>query len=326
MNTDSTLVIYCLFLLSITSTVSSIPFARIVNASYSSGVSFSKTNYTTADACLCSCLFQPHCLSCSITKLSTTILYCQLYATYPSRGSQLTPSSISSVSVLTDRTSSSVYIINGTQLSHPPKLFSDDLNPWVPIFKIFTGNNQSFFWLNSSASTTLKSIPAVPINQSQSHWFSVLLSQWNTYSYKPTQVALAFIVNRTKIIELLIFNNTQSDVYSWFNITRVASTQFWPIASYRTTSQGLAQMIAVYTDSTSTRAFNTNFKSENSCSNDFYGFFFTYGGYSDTCIAAAVSSMSTVAVPTIFYSPTSGFTNGSLSSYRIADGLMGFVR
>jgi hypothetical protein len=299
--------------------------AKIVNATYSTGVSFLQTNVSTSTACLCSCTAYPHCLSINVMKLSNNIYSCQLFATYPINSSQLSSSSTSNVTIYTIRILDSVYIDNGSHLSNPTDLFSNNINPWIPIFKLFTGNNQSFLWFNSSNLTTLTPIPKISINQPESHWFNILLSQWYENLYIPNQVAIAFIVNRTTIFDFLIFNSSQSNIASWFSITRLISNQYWGISQYKTSAIGQAQMKAVYTDNYCTRSFNCNFKSANGCTQDFTGFFFLYGGYADTCIAA-VRNISQVAVPTIYYCPTTTYTNGNLSYFNIADGLMGFVR
>jgi hypothetical protein len=316
--------VYC-FLIHII-TINALPVANILQATYSTGVSFSKLNFTTSNACICTCINHPHCLSISVTKLSNQTFYCQLFATYPVQSSQLSPSLTSNVTIYTARALSSVYNDNGTSLTNPKNLLSDAANSWLPIFKVFTGNNQSFLWINSSNLTTLTAIPQIPINQVTSHWFNILISQWNQNSYTPNQVAIALIVNRTIVFDFLIFNGSQVDIASWFSITSLISTAYWPVLQYRTTQEGLLQMKAVYTDSDCTRLFNVNYKGSTSgCSPDFYGYLFVYGGYKDSCIAA-VRNMSTVAVPTIFYSPSTTITNGNLSYFAIADGIMGFVR
>jgi hypothetical protein len=231
----------------------------------------------------------------------------------------------SNVTIYTDRVLNSVYINNGNRLTNPTSLFSNNINPWIPIFKLFTGNNQTFLWLNSSSLTTLTPIPQISINQIESHWFNILLSQWNENSYIPNQVAIAFIVNHTNIFEFLIFNSTQSNISSWFSIFRFVSNQYWGISQYRNLSFAQTQLTAVYTDAYCIRSFNTNFKFSSGCTQDFYGFFFVYGGYKDECIAA-VRNISQVLIPTIYYCPTANYTNGNLSYYNIADGLMGFIR
>jgi hypothetical protein len=231
----------------------------------------------------------------------------------------------SNVTLYTDRIINSVYINNGSRLTNPKSLFSNNINPWIPIFKLFTGNNQTFLWLNSSSLTTLTQIPTIAINQIDSHWFNILISQWNENFYIPNEVAIAFIVNHTNIFEFLIFNSTQSNISSWFSILRLISNQYWSISQYRNTSIGQTQMTSVYTDNNCVRSFNTNFKFSTGCSQDFYGFFFIYGGYKDTCIAA-VRNMSQVLIPTIYYAPTSTYTNGNLNYFNIANGLMGFIR
>ncbi|CAF4281772.1 unnamed protein product, partial [Adineta steineri] len=159
-----------------------------------------------------------------------------------------------------------------------------------------------------------------------SHWFNILISQWNQNSYIPQQVGLAFIVNQTNIFEFLIFNSTQSTTTNWFSILRLISSQFWGIAQYQSTSIGQSQMIPLYTDSDCIRSFNCNFKySTSGCTQDFYGFFFIYGGYRDLCIAA-VRNISQVPVPSIFYCPTTAYTNGNLNYFNISNGVMGFIR
>jgi hypothetical protein len=310
-----------LYIISVYST----PVANIINATYSTGVSFSKINLTTANACMCSCIRYPHCLSISVMKLSNNTYYCQLFATYPIKSSQLSSSVISNVTIYTDRTLSSVYINNGSLLTNPTSLFFNNTKPWIPIFKIFSGNNQSFLWLNSSNLTTLTDIPEIPVNGTTSHWFSILISQWNQGLYIPNQVALAFIVNRTIIFDFLIFNVSQPNITSWFSITGLASNQYWSISAYRNDQIGQTQMTSVYTDTSCIRSFNCNFKASAACSSDFYGLFFVYGGYQDACIAA-VRNMSQVLLPSIYYSPTTAFTNGNLSYFNVADGLMGFVQ
>ena len=300
--------------------------ARIVNATYSTGISFSQRNYTTSTACLCSCQAQPHCLSLSVTSYSSAIFYCQLFATYPYKSSQLTESSTSYVLVLSDRVSNSVYVNNGSRLSKLTNIFAENINPWIPIFKIFTGNNQTFLWLNSSDPTTQVDIPMITINRTRAHWFSVLISQWKTNAYRPNQIALGFIVNNTIIFDFVIFNGTQATIFDWHTSTHFASSQYWDLSSYMNASMDPEQMKAIYSDSTCTRSFNTNYKSPNQCDVDFYGYYFMYGGeYTDSCIAA-VRNITTVAKPTIFYSPLTTYTSGNLDYYRIADGIMGFVR
>jgi len=231
----------------------------------------------------------------------------------------------SNVTIYTDRVLNSVYINNGNRLTNPTSLFSNNINPWIPIFKLFTGNNQTFLWLNSSSLTTLTSIPQISINQIESHWFNILLSQWNENFYIPNQVAIAFIVNHTTVFEFLVFNSKQSNISSWFSILRFVSNQYWGISQYQNLSIAQTQFTAVYTDAYCVRSFNTNFKFSNGCTQDFYGFFFVYGGYKDECIAA-VRNISQILIPTIYYCPTANYTNGNLSYYNIADGLMGFIR
>ena len=317
-------VLYYLLLLN-TMVLCSLRVSRIVNATYSTGVSFSKTNFSTPYACICACDSHPHCLSISITKLSTVTYYCQLYATYPFKSSQLTSSSVSNVTVMRDRTMNSVYINNGTTLSNPTNIFSNNINPWIPVFKLFTGNNQSFLWFNSSNSTTLTDIPKISINQTASHWYSILISQWNQNSYKPSQVAMAFIVNRSKIFDFLIYNASQSNITSWHVVSRIVSSEYWTISNYKNTNEGQEQLIYVFTDSYCIRSFNANFKFTTGCDKDFYGFYFVRGGYKDTCLAA-VRNISKLALPTIYYTATTDYTSGSLDYYSIADGIMIFVR
>jgi len=259
-------------------------------------------------------------------KISTNIYYCQLFATYPINSSQLTSSLTSNVTIYNDRTLNSVYINNGSRLSNPRNLFLNNSNPWIPAFKIFTGNNQSFLWLNSSNLTTLTTIPQISINQIGSHWFSILVSQWYENLYLPNQVAIAFIVNRTNIFDFLIFNASQSNITTWFSSSRLVSNQYWGISQYKGTTFAQTQMESVYTDNDCIRTFNCNFKfSTSGCTEDFYGFFFVYGGYKDLCIAA-VRNISQLSIPSIYYSPTTAYTNGSFNYFYIADGIMGFVR
>ena len=305
-------------------TVAGVPVTKLVNAVYSKGSPFSRSNMTTADACLCSCSAHPHCLSISVAQLTSSVYLCQLFATYPKTGAHLSASSTSNVTVYTDRTLNSVYVYNGSALSNPQSLFANSTDPWIPAFAIYAGNGQSFLWMNSSNLTTLTSIPRVQTNQSSRHWFSIMVSQWNQGLFVPNQVALAFIVNRTTVFEFLTFNTSQSDIRSWFTISRFISARIWVVEDYRNRSEG-QQLQAVYTDTTCTRSFNCNFKYPNTCSSDFYGFFFVYGGYFDSCIAA-VRNISQVPVPSIFYDPNSAFTNGNLTYYKLADGLMGFFR
>jgi len=258
-------------------------------------------------------------------KISYNIYYCQLFATYPVNGSQLSISPTSNVTIYNDRILSSVYINNGTRLSNPKNLFSNNINPWIPAFKLFTGNNQSFLWLNSSNLTTLSTIPTIPINQTVSHWFNILVSQWNQNLYLPNQVAIAFIVNHTIIFDFLIFNAVQSNIITWFSISRLVWNQYWGISQYVNSTQGQTQMEAIYIDTSCIRSFNCNFKFATGCTQDFHGFFFVHGGYNDTCIAA-VRNASMIPIPSIYYSPTKNNTNGNLNYYNIADGIMGFVR
>jgi len=299
--------------------------AKIINATYSTGISFSKLNLTTSNACICSCFNHPHCLSISVMKISYNIYYCQLFATYPINRSQLSISSISNVTIYNDRILNSVYINNGTSLSNPTNLFLNNINPWIPVFKLFTGNNQSFLWLNSSNLTTLSIIPKFSINQTDSHWFNILISQWNENLYLPNQVAIAFIVNHTIIFDFLIFNALQSDITTWFSLSRLVSNQYWTISQFTNTTEGQTQMKAIYTDINCIRSFNCNFKLATGCTEDFYGFFFVHGGYNDTCIAA-IRNTSMISIPSIYYCPTTAYSNGNLTYFNIADGIMGFVR
>jgi hypothetical protein len=83
---------------------------------------------------------------------------------------------------------------------------------------------------------------------------------------------------------------------------------------------------AIYTDSDCIRSFNCNYKPVPSgCTQDFYGFFFVHGGYHDACVAD-VRNVSQIPLPCIYYAPTAANTNGSLSYFNIADGIMVFVR
>ena len=305
-------------------TVDGVPVTKLVNAVYSKGSPFSSSNMTTADFCFCSCSAHPHCLSSSVAQLSSSVYLCQLFATYPTNGAHLSASSTSNVTIYTDRTLNSVYVYNGSVLSNPQSLLTNSTDPWIPAFSIYAGNGQSFLWMNSSNLTTLTSIPRAQTNQSSRHWFSIMVSQWNQGLFVPNQVALALIVNRTTVFEFLTFNTSQSDIRSWFVISRFISAQSWVLGNYRNRTEG-QQMQAVYTDSTCTRSFNGNFKYPNTCAGDFYGFFFVYGGYYDSCIAA-VRNISQLPVPSIFYDPISAFTNGNLNYYNLADGLMGFFR
>ncbi len=299
---------------------------KIINATYSTGSSFLTTNLPISNTCMCYCIDHPHCLSISIIKTSIGIYSCQLFATYPTNSFQLSSSLMSNVTVYTDRVLRSVYVNNGIHLSNPTNLFSNTINPWIPVFKLFTGNNQSFLGLNSSNLTTLTPIPTISINQITAHWFSILISQWNENMFVPNQIAIAFIVNRTIVFDFLIFNASQSNITSWFSISRLISNQYWAISQFQNSTEGQTQMKSIYTDSNSIRSFNCNFKlSTNGCSGDFYGFFFVYGGYRDLCIAA-VRNISEVSIPSIFISPTTYFTNGNLGYYNISDGIMIFVR
>ncbi|UJR26678.1 hypothetical protein I4U23_007995 [Adineta vaga] len=258
--------------------------------------------------------------------MSTSFYQCQLFATYPSKSSQLSSSLASYVTIFVNRTMSSIYMNNGTRLSNPTSLFSNTSRPWIPIFKLFTGNNQLFLGLNSSYLTTLTAIPTISIHQIAPHWYNVLLSQWNQNLYIPNQLAIAFIINRVTIIDFLVFNSTLSTTSTWFNILRLISNQYWSISQYSSTSIGQTQMTSIYQDNDCIRSLNCNFKYSNSgCTLDFYGYFFIYGGYKDLCIAA-VRNISKVSVPSIFYSPTINYTNGKLDYFNISDGIMGFVR
>ena len=318
-----------LYLLSMNwmASVHCLPVAKIINSQYLTGSPFLTRTVSVSSACMCSCILHPHCLSLSLIILTKSSFTCQLFATYPSSSYQLTYSGTSNVTVLTNRTISSVYVNNATTLHNPTSLFSDNTNnPWIPAFLIRTGNNQPFLWLNSSNLTTLTDIPTLLINRSAPHWFSILISQWNQGSFRPSQVALAFIVNRTTVFDFLVFNASEADIHSWFAISRLISNRYWSISLYRNTSQGQAQMKSIYNDVDCIRSFNANFKySPNDCSIDFYGFFFLYGGFPDQCIAA-VRNISAVPIPSIFYDPRSNLTLGNLNYYNIADGLMGFVR
>ena len=304
--------------------VDALQLSKLVNAVYSKGTPFSSSNMTTADACLCSCSAHPHCLSSSVAQLASSVYLCQLFATYPTRGAHLSASSTSNVTVYVDRTLNSVYVYNGSALSNPQSLFTNSTDPWIPAFALYAGNGQSFLWMNSSNLTTLTSMPQVQANPSSQHWFSVMVSQWNQGEFVPSQVALAFIVNRTTVFEFVTFDTSQSNMSSWFVISRFIAARSWLIGNYRNDTAG-QQLQAVYTDSKCTRSFNCNFKSANTCTGDFYGFFFIYGGYYDSCIAA-VRNISQLPVPSIFYSPNSAFTYGNLDYYKLADGLMGFFR
>ncbi|CAF2607993.1 unnamed protein product [Rotaria sp. Silwood2] len=304
----------------------SLPVANIVNAIYLTGSSFTKINLTTSNACMCSCILHPHCLSISVMKISNNTYYCQLFATYPIKSSQLSSSLTSNVTIYTDRTLKSVYIDNGTYLSNPTNLFFNTKNPWIPVFKLYTGNNQSFLWLNSSNLTTLTNIPNISINQTMFHWFNILISQWNQMLYIPDQIAIAFIVNHTIIFDFLIFNASQTTILNWFSTKSLLSNQYWNISQYRNIPISSIQVKSIYSDNDCIRSFNYNFKfSTSGCNQDFYGFFFVYGGYKDLCIAAN-QNMSQVSIPSIYFSPTINYTNGSLYNFKIADGLMGFVR
>lgn len=304
----------------------SVSIARILNARYSTGISFSQVNLTTSSACLCSCIDHPHCLSINVMKISDNIYYCELLATYPINSSQLKSSTTSNATIYTDRTLSSVYINNGTRLTNPKNLFLNNTNPWIPAFKLFTGNNQSFLWFNSCNLTTLTTIPKFPITQITSHWFSILISQWYQNLYIPNQVALAFIVSGTTVFDFVVFNSSQSDITTWFSISRLISTQQWAISQYKNTTPGQTYMKSVYTDSDCIRSFNCNFKySTSGCTNDFYGFFFFYGGYRDLCISA-VRNASQISLPSIYYTLTTAYANGNLNYFNVADGIMGFIR
>ncbi|CAF0731621.1 unnamed protein product [Adineta ricciae] len=304
---------------------SALSVARIVNATYSAGIAFLNTNSTAPTSCMCSCIAHPHCLSISVTTKSVTLYQCQLFATYPMKSSQLSPSSTTYVMVYTNRTMKSVYLNNGTQLSNPARLFSNTVFPWIPIFKLFSGNNQSFLGLNSSNLTTLTAIPTIPFYQIMPHWFNILLAQWNQNLYVPSQLAIAFITNRTTIIDFLIFNTVQSNTTNWFSSSRFISNQYWSLPQYINTTIAQSQMIPVYMDSDCIRSLNCNFKySSSGCTQDFYGYFFIHGGYKDSCIAA-VRNVSQVPIPSIFYSITKDYTNGNINNYNISNGLIGFV-
>lgn len=318
--------IFLYLLLIQTGSIHSILISKIINATYSGGSSFSKINLTTSDTCMCLCIDHPHCLSISIMKMPNNTFYCQLFATYPRNNSELSLSLASNVSIYTNRTLNSVYINNGTRLSNPTSLTLNSINPWIPVFKLYTGNNQSFLWLNSSNLTTLINIPSISINQALPHWFSILISQWNQLLYIPNQVAIAFIVNRTMILDFLIFNSSQSNITTWFSAVNLLSTQYWQILSNPTSLVSQTQIKSVYSDSDCIRSFNCNSKfSTSGCTHDFYGFFFVNGGYKDACIAAT-KNMSQIALPSIYYSPTTSYTNGDFSYFQVADSLMGFVR
>ena len=307
-------------------TIDGLQIAKILHANYSGGVPFLTINQMSSNRCLCFCIVHPHCLSISVISSTISMSICQLFATYPMKSSQLSISSTSFVWIYVDRTINSTYVNNGNQLTNPISLFSNETNRWIPIFKLYTGNNQSFLWLNSSNLIQLTAIPTIAIDQFDSHWFNILLTQWTSNSYIPNQVALAFIVNRTNLFEFLIFNSSQTDLFNWFTISRLISRQYWNIYLSPSTMNSQLQMKATYTDDFSIRSFNANFKSTTGCAQDFYGFFFVYGGFRDVCLAAAVRNSSQLVIPTIFYSPTMTATNGNLSDYFIADGLMGFVR
>lgn len=306
--------------------VNSVLVTNIINVTYSIGSPFAKMNLTISNICMCSCIAHPHCLSINIITITNTNYYCQLFATYPIQISQLSLLVGSNVTIYTDRVLSSVYLNNGLYLSNPQNLSFGIDNPWIPIFKLYTGNDRPFLWLNSSNLTTLTNIPMIPINQLTPHWFSVLISQWNQGSYIPNQVSIAFIVNHTIIFDFLIFNASQTNISNWFSTTNFISNQFWNSTQFKTTLATTPLMTAVYSDSDCIRSFNCNFKySTSGCGQDFTGFFFVYGGYGDLCVMSA-SHNSQIAVPTIYFSPTKTFTNGSLSNFLVADGIMGFVR
>jgi hypothetical protein len=172
--------------------IQSLSIATILNANYSTGMFFSSMNVSTYNECMCSCILHPHCLSISSIKTSSNYI-CQLYATYPTKSSQLLSSSTSNVSIYADRVLNSVYINNGTQLFNPTSLFINNTDPWIPVFKLYTGNNESFLWFNSSNSTTLIDIPKIIVNQTASHWYSILISQWNNRLYTPNQVLIYYL-------------------------------------------------------------------------------------------------------------------------------------
>jgi hypothetical protein len=300
--------------------------AKINSANFTAGIAFSTTVVTSPDACICSCIAHPHCLSVS-SDTQPTSFTCRLFATYPSMSSQLTWAIQSSTTVLTDRILASVYSSNFTRFVNPTELFSNTSPPWIPVFQLVTGNNQSFLWMNSSNSTTLTSIPSITINSSLiPHWYSILIAQWYQSLYVPRQVALVFIVNRSVIFNIFILNAWQSNINTWFSSANVASTGIWIGLQHQNTSYAVAQMKPVYVDNVCTRSFNANFKSTtDNCDGDFNGYFFVYGGYKDSCIAAA-RNLPTVYIPSVFYSPTANSTTGSLNSYMVADALMMFVQ
>ena len=318
-----------LLLLQTLSSSEALSFAKIVNSSYSSGVAFAQSNVLQPTVCYCSCINQPHCLSISLSRSvgASGSYFCQLFATYPNQPNQLSSSSNSNVSVFTDRTSRSAKILLDNKLISPPSLFPNDSNaPWIPLLLLRSGNNQSFLWFNSSSATSLSTVPDLFVNASAAHWFSILISQWNQGTYRPSQVALAFFLNQSSLIDFLVFNASQSDIFSWFSIARLVSNQFWSILQYQGTAVGDTYIKAIYQDANCTRSFNSNFKySSTSCAMDFYGYFFVYGGFRDQCIGA-VRTLSQVPIPSIFYSPTENYTSGSLNQFSQAFGLMVFVR
>lgn len=307
-------------------TIDGLRIAKILHANFSTGIPFSTISQTNSNRCLCFCIAHPHCLSVNVISGFVSMSMCQLFATYPMKSSQLSSSSISSVWIYVDRTINSTYVNNGNQLTNPKMLFSNDTDRWIPIFKLFTGNNQSFLWLNSSIPTQSMAIPTIPIHQSDPHWFNILLTQWTNDSYVPSQIALAFIVNRDNIFEFLVFNSSQTNLFDWFTMPRLISRQYWNINLNPGSTSNQIPMKAIYTDDFSIRSFNANSKSTNGCAQDFSGFFFLHGGFRDVCLSTAMGNSSQLVIPTIFYSRTSTVTNGSLNDYYIADGLMGFVR
>lgn len=322
-----------LIFLQINISIDAFSFAKIINSNFSSGVPFAQINVMKPTVCTCSCFDHPHCLSIVVIRLNIDSFFCQLFATYPSQTNQISFSTDSNVSLFTERILRSTKLFLNNKLISPSGVFSTNSTntPWIPLFVLRPGNNQSFLWVNSSVSTSVSSIPDLFVNKIETHWFNVLVSQWNQGTYRPEQVALAFFVNQTSMIDFLIFNASQSDIFSWFSISRLISTQFWSILSYRDTNIGQTQMKSIYQDSDSTRSFNCNFKtsststSSNSCSMDFFGFFFVYGGFRDQCISA-VRNISQLPIPTLFYSPTRNYTMGNLNQFSQAFGLFVFVR
>ncbi|CAF5120364.1 unnamed protein product, partial [Rotaria sp. Silwood1] len=97
------------------------------------------------------------------------------------------------------------------------------------------------------------------------------------------------------------------------------SNQYWNITPYRNIPIAQIQIKSIYTDNDCIRSFNGNLKfSTSGCNQDFYGFFFVYGGYKDLCIAANLN-MSQILIPSIYFSPTINYTNGNFNNYNIAD-------